>query len=195
MVRDPPRHLRPSSTTAPWNSPPAWSWRSCCRPSWTNLNASSPGPRTPPASPGSGWRSPLPPSTSSGARTPPSGCRGSPRSPSGCSVQDVDQRPSEPVDAPHHNGVTRLGVIEKLFHARPPDRGAATGDDIGEHIASLDPGRDQRIELQLRVLAGCTDACIAKVSHPVIVARKGLLKAWVRRPSMRRRSKTSADLE
>lgn len=110
-------------------------------------------------------------------------------------VQDVDERPAKSVDAPDHHRVAGLGVLEKPFHAWPLDRGAAAGGDIGEDIAFLYPCRDERVELQLCVLAGCTDPCVAKVSHPAIVARKGPLKAGLRRFSIRRLSETSAGLE
>ena len=68
-------------------------------------------------------------------------------------VEDVDQRPAEPVDPPHHHHVAGLGVGEQPLHTGPLCGRLAAGCDVGEHVPLLHPRGDQRVELQPRVLA------------------------------------------
>lgn len=87
-------------------------------------------------------------------------------------VQDIDQGPAQTVHPPHNHSVSGLGVSEQPLHSGPLNCCPASGGDIGEHIAFLNPGRDQRIELQLRVLTRCTHARVSEMSHPAILPHK-----------------------
>jgi hypothetical protein len=61
--------------------------------------------------------------------------------------------------------VAGLGVLDELLHPWPLDRGLAPGGDVGEDVAVLDTGGNERIELQLRILTRRAHTRIAKESH------------------------------
>ncbi|PWJ58140.1 hypothetical protein B0H03_1374 [Rathayibacter iranicus NCPPB 2253 = VKM Ac-1602] len=87
-------------------------------------------------------------------------------------VQDVDQRPTEPVDSPDDDGVPVLGVLEELLHPAPLDRGLAPRCHVREHVPFLHPRGRERVDLQLRVLIRRTHTRVTGKPHHLILTLK-----------------------
>jgi len=66
-------------------------------------------------------------------------------------VDQVGQRPAQPVETPDHEHVTRATPRKGLVEARPTARGA--GDLIGEDVHA--PGAGERPPLEVEVLIVC----------------------------------------
>lgn len=105
-------------------------------------------------------------------------------------VQHIDQGPAEPVHPPHHDRVTRLHMCKELLHPRTLNSGLASGGDVSENIALLHSGIDQRVELQLRVLARRAHTRLPEMSHPAIVPQKAPASTRLRQFTVRHLSKT-----
>jgi hypothetical protein len=109
-------------------------------------------------------------------------------------VQDVDEGASQSVDAPDHDSVPFLGVIQQLFHPWAIDCTFAARSDIGENVAPLDTSSDERIELKLRVLPRGAHAGVPKKSHALTVAQKPSQWRSLRQVSVRWLSETPVGL-
>ena len=102
------------------------------------------------------------------------------------------ERPAQSVHSPHNNGVTLFGVLEEPFHSGPFNGRLASGGHIGEDIAFLYTGPNQRIQLELRVLAGSTDQGVTQLPHEAILTRKASDALAARRFTARRLYETSS---
>jgi hypothetical protein len=82
-------------------------------------------------------------------------------------VDQVAQRPAQPVQLPHHQGVARAQLVEDLVQRRSGGQGAAGGVEEDPVAA----GRLQRVDLQVGVLVAGRDAGLAEeVGHAPSVA-------------------------
>lgn len=85
-------------------------------------------------------------------------------------VGRIQQRPSEPVDAPHHDVVVGFGVFQRPMHPGAWGRGTGAGGDVGEDVAPGGAGLAQHVDLE--AVAG--DRSVERVRPALVVV--GLLK-------------------
>jgi len=77
-------------------------------------------------------------------------------------VDQVPQRPAQPVQLPHHQGVARAQLVQELLEGGPVGAGAAGG--LGEHPVAA--GAPEGVDLEVRLLVGGGDAGVAEqVTH------------------------------
>jgi hypothetical protein len=72
----------------------------------------------------------------------------------GDGVDQVPQRPAQPVKLPHHEGVAGPELVQELLEDRTVAAGAAGG--LGEHPVAA--GRVEGVDLELGLLVGVGDA-------------------------------------
>ena len=80
----------------------------------------------------------------------------------GDGVDQVPQRPAQPVKLPHHEGVAGPELVQELLEDRTVAAGAAGG--LGEHPVAA--GRVEGVDLELGLLVGGGDAGIAEQVSP-----------------------------
>ena len=80
----------------------------------------------------------------------------------GDGVDQVAQRPAQPVRLSHRQGVARAELVQELLEGGPVGAGAAGG--LGEDPVAA--GRGEGVDLQVGLLVGGGDAGVAEqVSH------------------------------
>lgn len=77
-------------------------------------------------------------------------------------VQDIEQGAAQPVDAPHHDRVTALGVAHEFFHAGSVFGFLASGGHIGVDVPGLDTGTGEGIALEPVILPGGADPGVSE---------------------------------
>jgi hypothetical protein len=87
----------------------------------------------------------------------------------GDGVDQVAQRPAQPVQLPHHQGVAGAQLVQDVVEGGPVGPGAAGG--FGEHPVAA--GALEGVDLEVRLLVGGGDAGITEqVSHATTVAER-----------------------
>jgi hypothetical protein len=82
-------------------------------------------------------------------------------------VDQMPQRPAEPIQLPHDEGVARTQLVEELLEGGPVGAGAAGG--LGEHPVAA--GVLEGVDLELWLLVGGGDSSIAEqMTHGRTVA-------------------------
>ena len=85
--------------------------------------------------------------------------------------QDIQQRATEPVYTPDHDGVPRPSESQQAMHRRTGAGLLRTGDNIEVNMVPLNADRSQRITLKLVILVNSADSCLPQKRHTPMVPR------------------------
>ena len=80
----------------------------------------------------------------------------------GDGVDQVAQRPAQPVRLSHRQGVARAELVQELLKGR--DVGAGAAGSLGEHPGAA--GRSEGVDLEVWLLVGGGDARVAEQVTP-----------------------------